>query len=101
MTDRLDRFKTHIQRKLEDDIDRVGELAQWCKQWPQRAGEMATEQQELDKSIPELRTTLAYLDDFEREERAAALGLTPQSLAMIEGMRSEIKSLQARLDQPD
>lgn len=101
MTDRLDQFRVHIKRKLVDDIDRVGELAQWCKLWPQRAIEVAVEQQELERSIPELRTTLAYLDDFEREERAAALGLTPQSLAMIEGMRSEIKSLQARLDQPD
>lgn len=96
MTDRLDIFRSHIQRKLVDDIDRVGELAQWCKQWPQRAGEVATEQQELEKSIPELRTTLAYLDDFEREaleERAAALGLTPQALAMIEGVRTENKVL--------
>lgn len=69
MTDRLDRFRTHIQRKLEDDIDRVGELAKWCKHWPQRVEEVALEQKELNKSIPELRDTLAYLDDFEREER--------------------------------
>lgn len=67
MTDRLDRFRAHILRKLEDDIERVGELAKWCKRWPQRAGEVVTEQKELDKSIPVLRDTLAYLDDFERD----------------------------------
>lgn len=77
-------------------MERIAELAQWCKMWPQRAVEVAAEQQELDKSIPELRATLAYLDDFERqalEERAVALGLTPHALAMIEGVRTENKVL--------
>lgn len=67
MTDRLDRFRTHIQRKLEDDIQRVGELAKWCKTWPSRANEVEAEQAELDASIPELRAVLDYLRDFEAE----------------------------------
>lgn len=69
--DRLERFRNHIQRKLETDIERVGELASWCKLWPQRASEVRLEQEELDCSIPELRAVIAYLRDFENEERQA------------------------------
>ncbi len=68
MTDRLDRFRTHIQRKLEDDIERTGELASWCKRWPARADVYGYEQELLSKSVVELRAVLDYLSDFEKLE---------------------------------
>ncbi len=68
MTDRLDRFRTHIQRKLADDTSRVRELAQWCEMWPQRAGEVEKERIGLHASIPDLRAVLDYLSDFEKLE---------------------------------
>ena len=67
MTDRLEQFQQHIQRKLEDDIQRVGELVQFAKLNPEDCDWTKQEMDDLDKSIPELRATLDQIRCFELE----------------------------------
>lgn len=72
MSDRLTEFRKFIQFKLERDIEHVGSLTKQMR-WPdpKLVAQARQELAELNVSITELRTVVAYLKDFEAEELRA------------------------------
>lgn len=68
MSDRLTRFKEHLQYKLENAIEHVASLAKHIKRaTPDKVQRLCNEMLELEQEITDLRNALHYIADFEVE----------------------------------
>lgn len=68
MTDRLEQLKSHLQWKLENQIEHVGSLAKRIKSaTPETVQKHCTEMRDTQDEIEDLRNALHYIADFEAE----------------------------------